>query len=108
MPPGGRRPRSGRHPRDTVRVGCAIPRLVYEELIRRETESGIYRSRIIAELVCEAALRRGRGPRAKGRKPAGAASRAYRITAGSFRAQVRRFSLVTFAAGDPRHVPPGS
>jgi hypothetical protein len=40
---GGYRRRSGGKSRDTVRVGCSIPRPVYDELVRAERESGIYR-----------------------------------------------------------------
>ena len=43
---GGQRPRSGRKHRDTVRVECAVPRQVYEELVLKEKLIGIYRTRV--------------------------------------------------------------
>jgi hypothetical protein len=50
---GGHRPGSGRKPRDTIIVQCSIPRSVYNELIRRETETGVYRTRVAAQILCE-------------------------------------------------------
>jgi len=50
---GGRRVRSGRHSRDTVRIECSVPRPVYDELVRCEAASGIYRTRIAAGILCE-------------------------------------------------------
>jgi hypothetical protein len=53
---GGKRPRSGRHPRATVRVECSVPRQIYDELVRLEGESGVYRTRIAASLLTEAVV----------------------------------------------------
>jgi hypothetical protein len=50
---GGRRPNSGRHPRDTVRISAAVLRPVYLELVRQEKLTGVYRCRIVAEIVTE-------------------------------------------------------
>jgi hypothetical protein len=49
--PGGYRPRSGRHPHDSVWVGCAIARPVFNELVRQEAKTGIYRTRILAHMI---------------------------------------------------------
>ena len=50
---GGRRPRAGRKERDTIPVGCSIPRPLYEELCCRERASGIYRTQILTMIVSE-------------------------------------------------------
>jgi hypothetical protein len=49
MTNGGCRPGSGRHKRDTVRIGCSIPRPVYLELVRQEKLTGVYRCQIVTE-----------------------------------------------------------
>ena len=51
MTHGGQRSHSGRKPRDTVRLECSVPRSVYEELCERERSTGIYRTRIAAEIL---------------------------------------------------------
>jgi hypothetical protein len=51
---GGRRPGSGRHCRDTVRVTCSIVRPAFNELVRLEAESGTYRMRVAAGILTEA------------------------------------------------------
>ena len=43
----------GRRPRDTVRISAAILRPVYLELVRQEKLTGVYRCRIVAEIVTE-------------------------------------------------------
>ena len=53
MTHGGRRACSGRKLHDTVRIGCSVPRAIYDELARRERESGIYRTRIAATILCD-------------------------------------------------------
>jgi hypothetical protein len=50
---GGRRPGSGRKPRDTVRVVCSVPRPIYNELIRCERSTGTYGTRIAAAILTE-------------------------------------------------------
>jgi hypothetical protein len=50
---GGKRVRAGRPHRDSVRIECSIPRPVYDELTRRESSTGVYRSRIAATILCE-------------------------------------------------------
>ena len=53
MPHGGRRSGSGRPQKDSIRVTITLERATYQELLRLESQSGIYRSRIIARLVCQ-------------------------------------------------------
>jgi hypothetical protein len=50
---GGSRPRAGRKRRDSVRLEFAIPRPLYQELARCEKLTGVYRTRIAAEILCE-------------------------------------------------------
>ena len=54
MTNGGRRPGSGRKRKDSVRLEFFIPRDVYNELIRRENLTQIYRTRIAAGLLFRA------------------------------------------------------
>jgi hypothetical protein len=54
--PDGQHPGCGRKPRDTIRVACSLPRPVYEELVRRERETGTYRCSIAAEILSEALI----------------------------------------------------
>ena len=53
MARGGYRPGFGRKPRDTVRIECSIPRSVYDELLRREHATGVYHTRVAAQILCE-------------------------------------------------------
>jgi hypothetical protein len=55
---GGRRPRSGRPRTDNVRIECSVPRVIYNELLRCEAESGTYRTRLAAALIAEGVLGR--------------------------------------------------
>jgi hypothetical protein len=50
---GGRRQGSGRHCRDTVRISASVERPVYQELIRQEKETGVYRCQIVGRIVTE-------------------------------------------------------
>ena len=50
---GGRRQGSGRHCSDTVRIGCSILRPIYQELVRQEKETGVYRCQIVGRIVTE-------------------------------------------------------
>jgi|SRR6516162_919689 hypothetical protein len=50
---GGRRPQSGRRPRDTVLVARSILRLVYRELIHQEELTGVYCTQIVAGILTE-------------------------------------------------------
>lgn len=53
MTHGGRRIRSGRHRRETYRIRCSLTAPVYQELIRQEKLTGIYRCQIVARLITE-------------------------------------------------------
>jgi hypothetical protein len=50
----------GRPRLDTRRVECMVPREVYEQLIREEAATNVYRTRVAAHVLCEwAATRSG-------------------------------------------------
>jgi hypothetical protein len=50
---GGQRQHSGRRPRDTIVIRFSVPRPIYDELVGREKQTGIYRSRLASELLIE-------------------------------------------------------
>jgi len=45
--------RRGRPRLDNVRVECSVPKQVFEKLVQVETESGQYRTRVAAGILCE-------------------------------------------------------
>jgi ATP-dependent DNA ligase len=47
---------SGRHPCDNVRVVVTLPRPIFDELVRAEQVSGVYRTRIAARVLREGLL----------------------------------------------------
>ena len=54
MAHGGRRSHSGRKSRERgLRIGCSVPRRAYEELCAREHDTGVYRTRIAATILCD-------------------------------------------------------
>jgi hypothetical protein len=36
-----------------VRIECSVPRAVLDELVRREQQSGVYRSRVAAQILMD-------------------------------------------------------
>jgi hypothetical protein len=48
---GGRRDGAGRPKLGNARVLCVLPRPVFKALLERENQTGVARSRIIAEIV---------------------------------------------------------
>jgi len=42
----------GRPRLDNVRIECSVPRVVLDKLVRVEHESGIYRTRVAARVLC--------------------------------------------------------
>jgi hypothetical protein len=50
---GGSRPRAGRKRLDSVRLEFAIPRSLYQQLAECERLTGVYRTRIAAQILCE-------------------------------------------------------
>jgi hypothetical protein len=53
MTSGGRRPGSGRHCRDSVRVWASVLRPIYLELVRQEKLTGVYRCQIVGRIITE-------------------------------------------------------
>ena len=45
--------RSNPRGRGSVRIECTVPRAVVQALIQREAESGIYRTRVAAHVLCQ-------------------------------------------------------
>ena len=48
--------RCGRPKLGEWRLQCIVPRAVLDELLRREEQSGIYRTRVAAEILCRELL----------------------------------------------------
>ena len=42
----------GRPRLDTRRIECSVPRAVYEALLREQSRSGVYHTRVAAHVLC--------------------------------------------------------